>query len=42
MFQILLIITGIASIGCLCAMVICLIAISRENQVPDFEEIKIG
>ncbi len=38
-FKIILIITGIVVIICLCLAVICLLAMSRENQLPDIEDI---
>lgn len=40
LLKILLIFLGIAVIFCLCFAVICLFSISRENQLPDIEDIE--
>jgi len=42
MVKILLIIVGIVAILCLFGAVTCLLAASRENQLPDIEDIEIA
>jgi hypothetical protein len=39
-FKIILVLTGIVVVICLSIAVICLLAISRENQLPDIEDIE--
>jgi hypothetical protein len=39
-FKVILVFAGIAVIFCLSIAVICLLAISRENQLPDIEDIE--
>ena len=41
MFQILIILLGLLGIGCILAVAIFLIEISRENQHPDIEDVDI-
>ncbi len=41
-FKILLILLGLAVIFCLSVAAICLISISRENQLPDIEDIEVN
>ena len=40
LFKILLIFLGLAVIFCLCIVVIFLFSISRENQLPDIEDVE--
>jgi hypothetical protein len=42
MLKILLIIVGIVAILCLFGAVTCLLAASRENQLPDIEDVEIS
>ena len=41
MVKILLIILGIVAILCIFGVITCLLAASRENQLPDIEDIEI-
>jgi hypothetical protein len=41
MFKILLIISVIVSICCLCVVIACLFAASKENSLPDIEDVEI-
>jgi hypothetical protein len=41
MFKILLIISVIVSIFCLCVVIGCLFAASKENSLPDIEDVEI-
>ncbi len=38
-FKVILIFTGIVVMICLALVVICLLAMSRENQLPDIDDI---
>ena len=38
-FKVILIFTGIVVIVCLCLAVVCLLAMSRENQLPDIDDV---
>ena len=40
MFKILLLIVIIAAIFCLCVVIACLFAASRENELPDIEDVE--
>ena len=40
-FKAILVLTGIAVIFCLTVAVICLVAMSRESQLPDIEDIEV-
>ena len=42
MFKLLIIIVGIAAIFCLYAFIACLFAMSRENELPDIEDVEVG
>ena len=41
MFKILLIISVIVSIFCLCAVIACLFTASKENSLPDIEDVEL-
>ena len=41
MFKILLIISVIVSICCLCVVIACLFAASKENSLPDIEDVDL-
>ena len=40
MFKVFLILTGVLVLYCLYAFVICLLAIYRENELPDIEDVQ--
>jgi hypothetical protein len=42
MFKILMIITFIVAISCLYVAIVTLFAISRENELPDIEDVEFG
>jgi hypothetical protein len=41
-FKILLIVAIIAAVWCIFAAIVCLVAASREIELPDIEDIEIG
>ena len=41
MFKILLIVAVIVAIFCLCVVITCLIAASKENGLPDIDDVEI-
>jgi hypothetical protein len=41
MFKVYLILTGVLVLYCLYAFVICLLAIYRENELPDIEDAQV-
>jgi hypothetical protein len=42
MFKILLIIALMVAIFCLCVAIVALIAASRENELPDIEDVEVN